>query len=487
MGRFHRSRLVTRYRFRLLCLRLRYSRPSTLDLVNLGLAVIGAWSVIAGLTHLVPASGLMLTSAVTALAVAGLACFYWISLTRNPQDLFRLASRTQERTQELRGWMAAGMKNEAAFAALESLYTPVFEALQGHPATRGVEWPVDADGRRALVLTIPAGPGQALDSLLVPEPTPRSGAWSARVGEFAAERQMFMATLRRTSSGANPFGDEQGENLVLDSLELRDPGDRLRMSVSTARYGQIVRTSDSLINEFALFGYVSAHSSLWRRQVPLSFQGDTVLEVLPWRSAVHAWDPGTGLLLHPRGRASGLGVAVVLITTQADGTTALMARRSANVGTYPDVLHVIPAGMINTRAGVLGRRDVSLLPRLTMLAEFLEECFDVAELSGHSVGNVAKRVEQELAERNLAHLEPEFLGVAVDLLNLRTEICGLLDLSSRPETLDDFLISWEYTHTEPLRQVDILLGAGNGERRDSVQSGLGALHLAARRYTVTSP
>jgi hypothetical protein len=293
---------------------------------------------------------------------------------------------------------------------------------------------------------------------------------------------MYMSTLRRDAFLGNPFGDEEGQNVILDRL---GADGRLRAEVARASYGQIVRTSDALINEFSLFGYLLDRSAVRGRPAALRLSGRRALSVLPWRRAVHSWDDGTDLLLAPRGRASGLGVALVLQERRSGEATALLARRSPKVGTYPDVLHVIPSGMLNLRPteSATGSGAVRLLPRLTMLAEFLEECFDIAELSGHNQGNFRRQVDRELAQRGLTALRPRFSGLAIDLLNLRAEICGVLDLTEQPDLVDAFTTSWEYSHNEPLRRVSLARGSAAASRHEFVQSGLGALHLAAQLLT----
>ncbi len=113
-----------------------------------------------------------------------------------------------------------------------------------------------------------------------------------------------------------------------------------------------------------------------------------------------------------------------------------------------------------------------------MMAEFLEECFDIEELSGHAAGNFAKRVQEKLVSFNVSDLEPAFTGLAIDLLNLRTDVCGVLDLTGRRAVLDAFQLSWEYTHSEPLRRIEFDGISPALQRADFVQSGLGALALA---------
>jgi hypothetical protein len=288
-----------------------------------------------------------------------------------------------------------------------------------------------------------------------------------------------MATIRRSAFLANQFGDEAGDNVVLAKISAAP---RLAISVNTATYGQIVRTSDSLVNEFAAFADLASRSAFRNKPRPLRFNGDDLLKVLPWRRQVHAWEDLDALLVAPRRRASGLGVSLALVDVEDGRASVFVARRSSSVGTYPDVLHVVPSGMMNSRAEAQQQHtaeELASLPRLTMMSEFIEECFDVEELSGHSVGNFAKRVEEKIDEFQLGDLDPVFTGLAIDLLNLRTEVCGVLDLSGHQAVVDAFNLSWEYTHTERLRRIDLEAATPAVRRTDFVQSGIGSIQLAA--------
>ena len=472
------SRLaVTRYRFRLLVVRLTHARPTSLEIVNLVLAVIGGWSVIYAALRWLRLTGFTAEIAGAVVVVAG-GVLLWRLPTRRPQNVFKAAAKSEARFEDLRSLLVAGMRNDVAYECLVRLYQPLVDLVSQRCVTRTVGWPTDRAGRRCLVVTLPADPLQRLDELVEPAGTRRGASWLRRVSEFAPERQMYMAATRRSVLLANKFGDEDGMNAILDEI---DCGERLRVTIGSASYGQIVRTSDSLINEFALFAYIASRSAFRKRPLPLWFRADDVLKVLPWRREVHSWDARHQLLLAPRGRAAGVGVSMVLTRRDAGGAAAFVARRSSSVGTYPDAMHVIPSGMMNLH-GDPDRPDgteLASLPRLAMMAEFIEECFDVEELSGHSTGNFAGRVAHETRSRGLTALDPELTGLAIDLLNLRTEICGVLDLTEHSQVVDDFTLSWEYTHNERLRTLDLVNGTCGLDRADYVQSGAGSLHLAA--------
>ncbi|MFI6073754.1 hypothetical protein ACIA5C_19480 [Actinoplanes sp. NPDC051343] len=470
---------ILRYRTRLFMARLLFGRPRTLDLVNLILAIIGAWSVIYQILKFFIPKGTggagIATAGFAALLIA--AALTWLRLTRRPQDLFRSASTSEDKAESLRKIMLDGMTNDAAYENLASLYSPIIElAAQQMPGIR-VDCPLDIHGKRTLVLTIAAPAQQTLDSLINELGPEQDLSWKSRVSKFAPERQSFMATLRRSVFFANRFGDEGGSNLVLVGTSATPD---LKMSVRTATYGQIVRTSDSLVNEFAIFANYIQYSAFRRRSRPLQIHANDILKVLPWRRTVHSWEDPKDLLLAPQSRAAGLGVSLSLIDQLEGDATVFVARRSSSVGTYPDVLHVVPSGMMNVHGDIRHVPSaLSGLPRLSMLAEFLEECLDIAEFSGHSAVNFAERVADKLDELRLNDLDPTFTGLAIDLLNLRTDVCGVLDLSGRYSLLNRFNLSWEYTHTERLHRVGIASLPISLSRTDFVQSGIGSAYLAA--------
>jgi hypothetical protein len=454
-------------------------RPRTFDLVNLSLAIVGAWSVIYQLVRLLfpdhsSGQAVTLAGAVAGAAFLGLV---WLRLTRRPQDIFRSAALSEVRAEALRRSMAEGMTHDFAYENLAHLYSSVVQQVRQSLAGACVDWPTDVGGRRCLVVTIAPQAPQPLDSVVADIEAPRGSDWTARVSRFAAERQAFVATMRRSVSFSNKFGDEAGANVVLAKISANP---NLAISVNTATYGQIMRTCDSLVNEFAVFADQAYRSAFRKRPRPLAFSGEDLLKVLPWRRQVHSWDDEDALLLAPRQRAAGLGVSLSLVDVRNEGASAFVARRSSNVGTYPDVLHVVPSGMMNVHGDLLAARDeLTALPRLAMMSEFLEECFDITELSGHSAGNFARRVTDKIDELQLHGLEPAFTGLAIDLLNLRADVCGVLDLTGRPSVVDAFNLSWEYTHTEQLRRVDLDAAQLAVRRTDFVQSGIGSISLAA--------
>jgi hypothetical protein len=467
-------------------------RPPTSQLIRDVLAIVGAWSVAYELIKFALPDGItgLRLTLTGALAILVALALIWFRLARRPQDLFRAAALSEDHAENVRKAMVDGMTHDFAYENLARLYAPIVQQVQQSLPAARVNWPTDAGGQRCLVLTIAPSAPQRLDTVITDIEGPRGPDWTARVSTFAPERQAFVATMRRSVALSNRFGDEAGANIVLSRITAAP---QLAMSVNTATYGQIMRTCDSLLNEFALFAHHASRSAFRKKTSTLMFRSEDLLKVLPWRRQVHSWDDDDALLVAPRRRASGVGVSMSLVDVRNDRASVFVARRSSKVGTYPDVLHVVPSGMMNVRDDLLDKTDeLVAIPKLTMMSEFLEECFDMEELSGHSVGNLAERVAKRLDELQLNDLEPTFTGLAIDLLNLRTEVCGVLDLTGHPAAVDAFNLSWEYTHTERLHRVDIEGAAPIVRRTDFVQSGIGSLQLAAlwraaRRASAAGP
>ena len=479
LTRRHRLVALVRYRVRVASLKIRGSQLKRLDLVQLALALLGLWTLLyAGFRRLSTWTGspYLATVIVTGLALIAALCLT-VHHARHPETIFRQAARTESRARQLAQMMRSAQSNPAALDMLLALYLPIIAKLPPLIPNTDVDVPLDANRRQSLVVTLKPKDGLRLDHLLKRTASRRSDSWHRRTSSFAGDRQSFMATLRSAPDNQNSFGDEEGRNLILDEVR---SGSDLELVVAEATYGQIVRTSDSLINEFNLFSYISSRTAWRSRERQLSISPSDVLSCLPWRKEIHALDPGTQLFLTPRGRAAGLGVSVVITYEQAGKKLALIGRRSLRVGTYPDVYHVLPSGMINLHGPLVDTTPESLseLVEATMLAEMLEECFDMDEFSERSLGAFNARVVRALKEKELHDLHPEGTGLAIDLLNLRTEICARIDVSTRQEVLNALRTSWEYSLNESLQSIDLDSPPPTVDRGNFVQSGLGAIALA---------
>lgn len=459
-----------RYRLRLIAYQLTYGLPTPWEAFNALLGLIGAWQVIQ-IANSILLDLKLSTYGVTGLLLACVLGVLWWRLGCRPQRVFSQAARDDQLAERLHADLQRGLRNEDALETLLGLYLPLVDQAQG---SREVSWrfPPDRNGRPLLSIMLAVDPDSPNPLSVCGDPM-RSADWTRRASRFAAERQAFMSRLRQQAGHANSVGDEAGDNAVLGEIEV-DTSITLRVGAAT--YGQIVRTSDSLLQEFALFGFLS---SAERGSRSLRVADRQLLRVLPWRRRIHKWDDsGLSVLLAPRGRAAGLGVSVATLCDGPGGTRALVGRRSSRVGTYPGVLHVVPAGMVNLHG--VTEPTVELVEQ-TMLAEFLEECFDVGELDGTPLLHTAQVVRRHLHELGLADLRPRIEGIAIDLLNLRPEVCGSIDLRGRPELLERIRLCWEYAKFSAVELAPLAPDGIMCSRTDIVQSGGVALALVAAR------
>jgi hypothetical protein len=477
--RTHRPRAwVTylRYRVRLTLLYASFvSRPTTLELSGLVLGFVGAWALIAAVPGYLVRSG---PPSVIALGLTVLGVVVHLTRKATISAIFELSAQSDRSVQRLRQIMAVGMRNESAYDILWQLYAPLVVEANEQMGSRPFRAVTNADtGKPALVVVLPATPADEFDQLLGLEvETPSVRQAGERWAAFAESRQQFMSALRRVDGFNNPMGDEAGDNVVLHSIS-QDESGSLRMLTGMATYGQIVRTSDSLINEFAVFSYIVGRSDALRGARDWSAR--FTLKAMPWRRAVHSWAGGAApLLLRPTSRAAGIGVAVTMIPESR--SEAYVARRSGKVGTYPDAVHVIPAGMCNAKES-LRHQGASLRPdflKWTMIGELLEECYDVTSLASYSTDDWVDDIRIELANLGLDEFEPRFSGLSIDLLNLRPEVCAVVPTQPRSMNRQRLHLCWEYSPHEQVRRLD--LRAPSSESLASfVQSGVGALALAA--------
>jgi len=162
--------------------------------------------------------------------------------------------------------------------------------------------------------------------------------------------------------------------------------------------------------------------------------------------------------------------------------TAWVGMRSALVGTYPDVLHVIPAGMCNSKDLVpVGPTPVRGIPadflEYTIWSEFFEEWKGVKEFESMMSHRWRSDIDQYRRKDELAGTELSLTGLAFDLLNLRPEVCAVLTL---PRDIRSDL-NYEYVRGTPPRPLSLEHLDEMPSCAGYVQSGVASLARAQLR------
>lgn len=453
-----------------------------------------------------------------------------------------IAAWSDEAAARLRRDMATGMRNDRAYAQLIRLYKPLVDAINEDSCRcrsarriEMVEIPrTSGEIRGYAAVMVAADHRDSLESLFDLPVDDRS---HQEFSNLAETRQRLIRRWRSMESQPKKVEDERGDNYCMSMLHLggREYGGQLRITTGVASYGEIVRSCDALINEFALFAYLTgpystklrrlggvsethATSSLNQRvRGGLRMSPGTMLRSLPWRhrahrlsrarprdlrrhrrSTRHGRTPGADLLLRPRDRAAGIGIAVVTLGLEDNQERVFLGIRSSRVGTYPATHHVVPAGMCNTYGThFVPQWRKKPPPRYylvtAMRCEFLEEWFDEEELEKNmrtdwrdrvdktwneklsparlTVPGIPKRIESSWPLReSLVVEEIALTGIAIDLLNLRPEVCAITVVDLRDDELN-----WEF---DELGINGPLADMGEVKRTEIVQSGAAALRLA---------
>ncbi|MEZ4494246.1 MAG: hypothetical protein R3C29_13150 [Dehalococcoidia bacterium] len=282
------------------------------------------------------------------------------------------------------------------------------------------------------VAVFPAASGQALEAVLPPGNVDARRAWSAMPDAMATRDPLprigrWLAANPDHSPARAERETASGWNLAMTRL-YRD-GDEIRMTANLAEYGLILDTCDALIDEAFMTG-VGVPS--W------SLRDAVERDEVPFESAFF--------------RAAGIGVAALITVVDRDDERrpvlrALVGRRSANVGTYADTWHVAPAGMLNWRFSGGGPHDDDTTPWAgyepedvlrSVLTEYAEELRDIRRMELNRRREVLDSLPAVSALKR--HARFEFTGVAMDLANLRPEICVLIYL----EQPRSFRLNYEY-------------------------------------------
>jgi hypothetical protein len=458
------------------------------DVVGVGALLLGLVPLAAVISEAWRTYGVLL---LCAMAAAAWPFIRWLGGIR---AVMRAAASTEEGTRQIFTDMRTGMACSAAYALLRQIYGPLVEAAntclqeQGWPCllefagTSGTDQQA-AESEFASVFLRTDGLA-TLTNLLgnLTSGVPDSG----RAERRAESRQRLMRRWRFLQSAGHSMNDESGRNYCLAEVRLTgdDRAPQLRLDLGVAEYGQIARTSEALVNEFALFAFLLeklARSRAGRRAPSQpALRPATALRCMPWRKKAHD-DAGSAadLFFRPRRRAAGLGVAVATVVTAGAEPQVFVGERSGSVGTYPNVMHVIPAGNCNTHGSQRpgGHTGSARLPdsylRTLMRGEYLEEWFNDEDLETSRFPNWAERVDRRWAAK-VSELTPITLtGIAFDLLNLRPEVCAVTEVAMN----GDEILNWEFEsglppEAWPLREV------GSIPTSTIVQGGAAVLLLA---------
>ncbi|MBT8228245.1 MAG: hypothetical protein HKP61_12510 [Dactylosporangium sp.] len=258
----------------------------------------------------------------------------------------------------------------------------------------------------------------------------------------AAEFAQHMGQIRSRSR-------HNGPAYAFDRL--RTDGARMVLDARPGTYFDSVATSEVLERE--LLDALAAHPD---DRIPLA--------ALPRRRWLHDRLARSGhdttVITDGRFRAAALSVSAAMLMVRPDGgVDALLARRSVEVLTHPNLFHVAPSGLLAPPPGtpIPWRQGFSV--RRTILQELAEE------LPGH-----------EGIDLNI-----RYCGISVPLLTLRPEIC-LVILVRDPDALRRrTTFNWEYCglHHLPLNSdLTPRDGAGIVHPTRLVPHAAAALHLA---------
>jgi hypothetical protein len=454
------------------------------------LGIAGILLAILGLALTIPRPDLRIYGEVLG-AVLLVAVWPFVCYLGTISGIMRAAASTEDGTRRLFNDMREGMANSRAYGQLRQIYKPLVD--EANSALEGWGWPCRLElaeipqkdatqppSEYASVILRTTGLANLATLLGNLRKDPPD---TLRGGRRAENRQRLMRKWRSLHRKEG-MGDEEGRNYCLAEIRLeKNERPRLVLDLGVVTYGQIARTCEALVNEFALFAFITkgATAEAGDSHYSHSMRPSTVLQCLPWRRKTHQ-SPGlaTALFIQPYNRAAGVGVALVTVAASADGDRKVyLGERSEAVGTYPNVLHIIPAGNCNTHGSQrpIERTDRAALPdwylNSIMRCEYLEEWFNDEDLETLRIPDWRARVDQLWAAK-VTELSPiELTGVAFDLLNLRPEVCAKMEV----KMTGNEMLNWEYSSGLPPEEwafPDI----GEIDRARIVQSAAAALLLA---------
>jgi hypothetical protein len=479
------------FRYRLVAaaygLRIRLMRPFG-DVVGVAAVLLGLLPFAALVSEAWRAFGVLL---MCAMAVAAWPFTRWLG---GISSIMRAAASTDEGSRQVFADMRVGMGNSVAYGLLRKIYSPLVDDAnarlgeQGWPC--GLEFagskandPISAESEFASIFVRTAGLADLTSLLgnLVPD-IPES----RRAERRAQNRQRLMRRWRALQPTEQSVDDEGGRNYCLAEVRLAgdDKAPGVVLDLGVAEYGQIARTCEALVNEFALFAFLLGKTTGPHDRLPrttrLAMRPATALRCMPWRKQAHD-DAGSAidLFLRPRHRAAGLGVAVATVVTDGAERRVFVGERSGTVGTYPNVMHIIPAGNCSTHGSqrLIERAGSAQLPdwyiRTIMRSEYLEEWFNDENLETSRIPNWAARVDSGWSEKVTEITPLKLTGIAFDLLNLRPEVCAVVEVAMNGNEV----LNWEFEAGSP-PEAWPLEAVGQIQADTIVQGGAAGLLLA---------
>lgn len=341
-----------------------------------------------------------------------------------------------------------------------------------------------------------------------------------RYARSAHARARFLAQLSGRHIGDDfQTRAEEGLNYVVRRLSWDAGKSAMRIEVDRARYGQIMRSCDYLIEEAFIAAGLCRAITTPKPRGALPLRGKWLMRTMPGRRASLRLGVDE-LLAEPRRRAAGVGLAGVVTFRDFNGSLIYYKRRSDDVGTYPNMYHAVPTGMFNSKTrDHPPNHDPRHHVGRVLLTEFVEECKSATDLEGfdddpHWLAKLNLHVEWMLSDPQSynerdgranaadspaaggydalqaawaeqcprgsqydeARLKIYATGLALDLLSLRPEICCAIELDGGP--LADITLNEEGTRkcvvpSESIPTIDDLPSS-----EEWVRSGYAAVHLA---------
>ena len=145
-----------------------------------------------------------------------------------------------------------------------------------------------------------------------------------------------------------------------------------------------------------------------------------------------------------KGRSTAIAISTLISYNDGENYNLLIKNRSQTAtAVHNGLLHVVPSFMFQP---IVGNIDFEFSVLHNIYREYLEEIFDIPE-EDHSftVDSIYKNANIKYLDTLLKNGEAElyFTGIAVNLLNLRPEICTLLLIKS-PEWYKLHSMGMEY-------------------------------------------